>query len=70
MHPATLYARLRAVKIKEYFVFDIAGNNEDIWYPLLQITSRLWQWTNFENRLVFDNVMHEILQTLFSGHGV
>jgi len=38
---------------------------------LLQISSRLRHWKNFENRPVFDKVMHKILLVrFFSGHGV
>jgi len=38
---------------------------------LLQISSRLWHWKNFENRPVFDKVMPKILLVrFFSGHGV
>jgi len=38
---------------------------------LLQISSRLRHWKNFENRPVFDEVMPKILLVrFFSGHGV
>ena len=38
---------------------------------LLQISSRLRRWKNFENRSVFDEVMPKILLVpFFSGHGV
>ena len=38
---------------------------------LLQISSRLRHWKNFENRAVFDEVMRKILLVrFFSGHGV
>jgi len=38
---------------------------------LLQISSRLPHWKNFENRRVFDEVMPKILLVpFFAGHGV
>ena len=38
---------------------------------LLQISSRLQRWKNFENRPVFDEAMPKILLVrFFSGHGV
>jgi len=38
---------------------------------LLQIYCRVWQWTNFENRLAFRGVTGKNkVAPFFSGHGV